>query len=110
MNRQPFVGEIVSYYPDQHTRFAAIVVEVSRDSVDSKVLPKVNLTVLNPDGTTEFGEDIEPAQSDGSSWTILEDRWSFAHEYYLNIEDPTSEDILPGTKSNYHVGQVATSY
>jgi len=105
-NDQPYVGLIVSYYPDNQTRLAAIVTEVH--PAPEHLLPKVNLTVFSTDGEPMSAEKIKPVHDEGETLQELKDRWSFAHQYLVHpdkeeLEDGTESNVL-GSNSNMHVG------
>lgn len=101
----PFIGQIVHYYPDKHTRLAALVIEVhkiTREDSQELVRPPINLKVWQPDGKVVTVLHVFSFQEE----TFVE-RWSFINEIATlqkkDDEDLDDENIL-GTNSNSHVG------
>jgi hypothetical protein len=106
----PYVGLIVSYYPDNQTRYAAIVTEVHPSP--EHLRPKLDLYILSPNGEDNLaGTKIKAVHDEGESLQELADRWSFAHEFLVHPDEEALEDgtdsAVSGTKSNMHVGIIS---
>lgn len=107
----PFVGQIVDYYPNNTTRLSAQVAQVHASN-DISTRPSLNLLILNPDGTQDQGEDIEPVNEHQASVSPdevdLEGKWGFAHEFFLHIDTSTGDEnsVPKGTECNLHVGMI----
>lgn len=107
----PYVGQIVDYYPNNHTRLAAIVTEVEASS-DIYSRPKVNLTVFNPESASDLFVDVEPVDEQKARVdpqdVELADRWGFQHEFFLAINEAEQDvnTVPKGTACNLHVGML----
>jgi hypothetical protein len=99
----PFIGQIVHYYPDKHTRLAAIVVEVhpiEREDANGIMLrPKLDLQICKTDGVIRFKKDVPPFDDD-----LRMTCWSFVNEMGVMVKDEEIDDErLRGTQSNAHL-------
>lgn len=107
---QPHIGQIVDYYPDASTRFAAIIVQ-SHPSEDSE-RPTLSLQVFHPNGDIGFKSKVKPVDQNefddnNPDQNVLTDRWGYAHEFAI-LQDEDEEATL-GTKTNQHVGTISTN-
>lgn len=104
----PFVGQLIHYHPDQHTRLAAIVTEVhpmSRDEFANLQKPRVSLFFFQADGKTSHKEDVPCADPDADGG--LNSSWSFHNEVSIDQKEPEgNEEQFLGTQSNLHVGMM----
>lgn len=115
---QPYIGQLLDYYPDNRTRLCAICTEVLPiDDLNNR--PNINIAIFNADATIDQGEDIEPINAEEASEnpneTDLEGKWAFQHEFLLHTKEGLEEDGQnleqenpPGTKTNLHVGEFNT--
>lgn len=99
----PYVGQLVDFYPNNTTRFAALVIEV-HETEDISERPLVNLKVFKPDGEMETWEEVEPVQMQVEDDTELKEKWGFQHEFLLQVNE--TEPTMLGTNSNNHVGDI----
>jgi hypothetical protein len=123
----PSIGQIVHYHPDDHARYAAIVVEVGPPPpIDPDVRdygrPALSLQILAPEGKITFKENVKPFDLDeyadrlqqanvdvdgAASISLgLKGRWTFQDEIAILQTPDTDEDEQVGSTSNRHVGEV----
>ena len=106
MNTNPFVGQWVDFYPDNHTRLAALVVEVHLPSDSPTFRPNVNLIAFKPDGLSDVWLEVEPVEAQpDEDYPELSEKWGFQHEFMLQ-QDEGHHDYM-GTNTNEHVGEVS---
>lgn len=102
----PFIGQTVHFFPNPKEKFAAIVVEVhplSRDDGQTLQRPKVNLFVLEPNGEETAHVEVEPLNIENPD-AVVKDQWCFVNEFATLQSSDLTDEELPGTKSNHHVG------
>lgn len=107
----PFIGQLVHFYPDSHTRLAAFVVETSppeRDESQNYKRPNCDLFIPSllqvcKSPSSSFRTAVLPANIELPDESP-EGCWSFPNE--IAVLQKTDSEELRGTLSNLHVGSI----